>query len=169
MRPWLAAPLALFSSYGWTQQLVAVQPPSDSSGLIAVGIVALVGGLAFLKIKYPDRFDKILGRALKLKSKAEDAFEDIRYEAKKIRPDQKIPAPTDVLRVGPQAPKPAPPMRLADAIKFLRAHYPELLVETPPTPEEWERRRLPATPGEPAPQVPATPAGPKFVDGRLVA
>lgn len=50
-----AASLAAFSSYGWTQQLVAVAPPADSSGFAVIAAVLVAGaGLVFLKVKRPE-------------------------------------------------------------------------------------------------------------------
>jgi hypothetical protein len=50
-----AASLAAFSSYGWTQQLVAVAPPADSSGFAVIAAVLVAGaGLVYLKVKRPE-------------------------------------------------------------------------------------------------------------------
>lgn len=68
MRKTTAAVLAAFSSYGWTQQLVAAAPPADGSGFVVVALVAVAGGLVFLKTKKPEVFDKLVAK-LKRKPK----------------------------------------------------------------------------------------------------
>lgn len=63
MRKTTAAVLAAFSSYGWSQQLVAVAPEADPSGFGIIVVVALAaGGLVFLKTKKPEVFDKLVAK-----------------------------------------------------------------------------------------------------------
>jgi len=78
MRKLFAAPLAAFSSYGWAQQLVAVAPPSDSSGLVIVAVVAIVAAVVFLKVKRPDLFAKVLARGKQLASRAEAVSDKVK-------------------------------------------------------------------------------------------
>lgn len=160
MRALFAVPLAAFSSWGWAQQLVAVAPPSDSSGLFVLAILAIVGGLVFLKVKHPETFDKILARGKKVAGTVEREFEEIRDKAKKI------PTLTDVVKVEPRVPAFAPTSAPAailtpqEVLAYLRAHYPELIA-TPPPP--------PPPPPTIASQPSATPAGSKIVNGQLMA
>jgi hypothetical protein len=63
MKRIVAASLAAFSSYGWSQQLVAVAPPNDNTGIVIVALIALsVGGLLYLKRKRPELLAKIEAR-----------------------------------------------------------------------------------------------------------
>lgn len=170
MRPLFAAPLALFSSYGWAQQLVAVAPESDSSGLLVVAILAIVGGLVFLKIKKPELFAKILGRGLKLKSAAGAAFDKLEAAVEKSDVDDRLrDALKDVGRkLDRQEPtiEPKPGPVAAAGIEYERRRRLEAdLAELRAAKEAATPEPSPAP--EPAP-APATPSTPKFVNGQLV-
>ena len=62
-----AASLAAFSSYGWTQQLVAVAPPADSSGFAVIAAVLVAGaGYVYLKVKRPEVLARISSKVRSL-------------------------------------------------------------------------------------------------------